>query len=109
MGGMIIANKSGKTVSGFEFRVSSSAFIGGHQLTRNPKLETQTMISIRPFIAADVPLGMRLKAQAGWNQTEADWRRMQGMQPDGCFVAELGGIAAGTVMTCIFGDVAWIA
>ncbi len=67
------------------------------------------MPSIRPFTAADVPLGMRLKEQAGWNQLAADWRRMLAMQPDGCFVAEHDGDAAGTVMTCIFGEVAWIA
>lgn len=67
------------------------------------------MIFIRPFTAADVPLGMRLKQQAGWNQLEADWRRMLDMQPGGGFVAEYGGTPAGTVMTCVLGDVAWIA
>jgi GNAT superfamily N-acetyltransferase len=59
--------------------------------------------------AADVPLGMRLKGQAGWNQVEADWRRFLDMQPDGCFVAELDGVAVGTTVACIFGRVAWIA
>ncbi|HUE69426.1 MAG TPA: GNAT family N-acetyltransferase [Pirellulaceae bacterium] len=67
------------------------------------------MLAIRPFTAADVPLGMRLKTQAGWNQLEADWRRMLDMQPDGCFVAEYGSTPVGTVMTCIFDGVAWIA
>ena len=67
------------------------------------------MISIRSFAAADVPLGMRLKTQAGWNQLEGDWRRMLDMQPSGGFIAEYGGTSAGTVMTCAFGDVAWIA
>lgn len=57
----------------------------------------------------DVPLGMRLKEQAGWNQTETDWRRCLDLQPDGCFVAEHDGIAVGTVTTCIFGSIAWIA
>lgn len=57
----------------------------------------------------DVPLGMRLKEQAGWNQTEADWRRCLELQPDGCFVAEHEGVAVGTVTTCIFGSIAWIA
>lgn len=67
------------------------------------------MLAIRPFAEANVPLGMRLKSQAGWNQLEADWRRMLEMQPGGGFVAEYGGTPAGTVMTCIFGEVAWIA
>jgi GNAT superfamily N-acetyltransferase len=58
---------------------------------------------------ADLPLGLRLKAQAGWNQLEADWRRALDLQPDGCFVAELDGAPAGTVATCVFGPVAWVA
>jgi ribosomal protein S18 acetylase RimI-like enzyme len=57
----------------------------------------------------DVPLGMALKGQAGWNQTEADWRRFLMLQPDGCFVAEWNGTPAGTVTTCIFGTTAWVA
>lgn len=68
-----------------------------------------TRLRIRHFAAADVPLGMRLKALAGWNQLEADWQRMLEMQPDGCFVAERDAHPVGTVMTCIFGSVAWIA
>jgi GNAT superfamily N-acetyltransferase len=59
--------------------------------------------------AADVPLGMRLKAQAGWNQTEADWRRALRLGAGGCFVAELDGAAVGTTTTCVFGPVAWVA
>ena len=67
------------------------------------------MLLIRRFTDADVALGMRLKEQVGWNQLEADWRRMHQMQPDGGFVAEYEGEPSGTVMTCIFGDVAWVA
>jgi GNAT superfamily N-acetyltransferase len=59
--------------------------------------------------AADVLLGMRLKEQAGWNQTEADWRRFLDLAPDGCFVAELDGAPAGTVAVFVFGPVAWVA
>ncbi len=67
------------------------------------------MVHIRPLTNADVPLGMRLKQQAGWNQLEADWRRFLDMEPDGCFVAEWDGIPVGTTTTCVFGAVAWIA
>ena len=67
------------------------------------------MLRIRGMTVADIPLGMRLKEQAGWNQVEADWRRLLDLQPDGCFVAELDGIPAGTVTTCRFGPVAWVA
>src|SRR5690242_17875638 len=59
--------------------------------------------------SADVPLGLRLREQAGWNQTEADWRRFLALEPDGCFVAELDGAAAGTAAAFVFGPVAWVA
>jgi GNAT superfamily N-acetyltransferase len=67
------------------------------------------MLHVRPMTRADVPLGMRLKAQAGWNQLEADWLRFLDLQPDGAFVAELDGTPAGTAATCRFGSVAWVA
>jgi predicted N-acetyltransferase YhbS len=67
------------------------------------------MTHIRPLTAADLPLGLRLNRQAGWNQTEADWRRFLDLQPDGCFVAEHDGTPAGTTVTTLFGPVAWIA
>jgi GNAT superfamily N-acetyltransferase len=67
------------------------------------------VIHIRAMIVRDVPLGMRLKQQAGWNQTEADWRRCLDLEPDGCFVAELDGEAVATTTTCVFGLVAWVA
>jgi GNAT superfamily N-acetyltransferase len=67
------------------------------------------MIHLRLMTPRDVPLGMRLKEQAGWNQTETDWRRCLELQPDGCFVAERDGVVVGTVTTCIFGSIAWIA
>jgi predicted N-acetyltransferase YhbS len=67
------------------------------------------MIEIRLMGAADLPLGLKLCRQAGWNQVASDWRRFMAMQPQGCFVAELDGVAVGTTVTCIFGSVAWIA
>ena len=67
------------------------------------------MIRIRALTHDDIPLAMKLKDQAGWNQTEADWRRFLDMEPDGCFAAEWDGQAVGTTVTCVFGSVAWIA
>lgn len=64
---------------------------------------------IRRMTLADIDLGMRLKAQAGWNQTEADWRRYLRLQPDGCFMAEIDGVGVGTTACFVFGSVAWIA
>jgi GNAT superfamily N-acetyltransferase len=67
------------------------------------------VIHIRQMTTADIPLGMELKEQAGWNQTEADWLRFLDVEPDGCFVAEWNGEPVATTTTCIFGDVAWVA
>ena len=43
---------------------------------------------------ADVPLGMRLKAIAGWNQREADWRLL--LEAGDGFVALVDGLPVGT-------------
>ena len=59
--------------------------------------------------AADVADGMRLKAEAGWNQVEADWRRFLALGGEGCFVAERQGQVVGSVTTCRFGPVGWVA
>ena len=67
------------------------------------------MISVRAMTVGDVPLGLRLARQAGWNQLEVDWRRFLAMQPDGCFVGDLNGEPVATTVTCILGPVAWIA
>jgi predicted N-acetyltransferase YhbS len=66
-------------------------------------------ISIRLMTADDVPMAMVLKTEAKWNQVEADWLRFLDMQPDGCFVAEVDGEPVGTTVTCVFGEVAWVA
>lgn len=57
----------------------------------------------------DIPAGMRLKAAAEWNQTEADWRLFLDLNPDGCYVALHGSEVVGTVTTIDYGDLAWIA
>lgn len=67
------------------------------------------MIVIREYNSSDLHFGMQLKTAAGWNQTDADWRRAFELEPHGCFVAEYEGRVAGTTTVCVFGDVAWIA
>ena len=51
---------------------------------------------------------MRLKDAAGWNQTEADWRRLLSLEPNGCFAAVQDGHLVGTTTTIIYGELAWI-
>ncbi len=67
------------------------------------------MIQIRPMTRRDVPLGIRLTRQAGWNQTHSDWRRFLHLEPAGCLVALWDGHPAGTAVTSVFDSVAWIA
>jgi predicted N-acetyltransferase YhbS len=66
------------------------------------------MLSIRTMNAADVPLGMHLKDAAGWNQTEADWRRLLALEPAGCFVAESDGRPVATTCVTVFPPVGWV-
>jgi len=50
---------------------------------------------------ADIPAALRLSTQAGWNQLEADWRRLIGLWPDGCFAGRVDGhlVATATLAT----------
>lgn len=66
-------------------------------------------LSIGNLADADLPSALALSRAAGWNQTENDWRRMIGMQPEGAFLGVWSGAPAGTVLANIFGRVAWIA
>ena len=72
-------------------------------------------IRLRRMDFADLPLGMQLKEQAGWNQTEADWKRLLALAlapapaADGGCVAEWHGEPVGTAVACAFDHVGWIA
>ena len=44
------------------------------------------MLSIRPMTFADIGLGLRLRQQARWNQTPADWARFLSLEPTGRWV-----------------------
>jgi GNAT superfamily N-acetyltransferase len=64
---------------------------------------------VRLATPSDLPGLMRLKAAAGWNQTEDDWLRLLRLQPDGCFVMEADGVAAASTTALTYpGDLAWI-
>ena len=65
-------------------------------------------VEIRLLLEADIPAAMRLKEAAGWNQTEADWRRLLKLEPNGCFGAIKDGRLVGTTTTTIHGELAWI-
>ena len=59
--------------------------------------------------AGDVDAAMQLKKTANWNQTAADWERILGLEPEGCFVDERAGTVTGTTTALRYGtDLAWI-
>lgn len=66
-------------------------------------------VSMRVMTQADIPLGMKLKRQAGWNQTRQDWQRFLTLSPQGCFIAAVNGNDVGSAATFVMGDIAWIA
>ena len=53
---------------------------------------------LRPMTLADIPAGLALCRQSGWNQTARDWRFLLTLAPEGAFVAELDAAVAGTVI-----------
>jgi GNAT superfamily N-acetyltransferase len=66
-------------------------------------------INIRLLFESDITAAMQLKAAAGWNQTEEDWRRLLALEPNGCFAAVKGGRLVGTTTTTTYGnELAWI-
>jgi GNAT superfamily N-acetyltransferase len=67
------------------------------------------MADTRLITEADIPAAMRLKEAAGWNQTEADWRNVMRLAPDGCFGIDAGGALAATATAVCYGqELAWI-
>jgi GNAT superfamily N-acetyltransferase len=71
-------------------------------------VESSSAIEIRLLFESDIPSAMRLKDAAGWNQTEADWRRLLSLQPNGCFAAVKDDRLVGTTTTTIYDELAWI-
>ncbi|MCC7372191.1 MAG: GNAT family N-acetyltransferase [Chloroflexi bacterium] len=67
------------------------------------------VVRIRALTTADIPAGQRLRAQAGWNQTAADWQRLLAWEPEGCWVAERDGQVLGTTSVTTYGQrIAWV-
>jgi GNAT superfamily N-acetyltransferase len=66
-------------------------------------------LEIRLLFESDIPAAMQLKEAAGWNQTEADWRRLLELEPNGCFAAIENDQLVGTTTTTTYKeDLAWI-
>lgn len=64
---------------------------------------------LRTLRADDVPAAFQLSAQAGWNQTEEDWRMLLELSPEGCLGIEAdGNLVATTTLLCFGQRLAWI-
>ncbi|MEO7142490.1 MAG: GNAT family N-acetyltransferase, partial [Bryobacteraceae bacterium] len=64
---------------------------------------------IRLLTELDVNAALKLSQEAGWNQTEADWRRVLALAPDGCFAIDReGSLAATATVVCYGRALAWI-
>ena len=64
---------------------------------------------MRRLRAEDIPAAAQLSAQAGWNQTEEDWRTLLELSPEGCLAIEVDGhLAATTTLLCYGRRLAWI-
>lgn len=65
--------------------------------------------AVRALSPAGVADAFELSQLAGWNQTEADWRRLLSLAPDGCFCVEQGARVVATATLVRYEcDCAWI-
>src|SRR5947209_18420043 len=65
--------------------------------------------AVRQLMLMDVTEARELSGLAGWNQTEADWRRLLALSPHGCFCIEGAGRGVATATLVAYeGDCAWI-
>ena len=64
---------------------------------------------LRTLRMDDVPAAFQLSAEAGWNQTEEDWRTLLGLAPESCFGIEIRGqLASTTTLLCYGRRLGWI-
>jgi ribosomal protein S18 acetylase RimI-like enzyme len=70
-----------------------------HDMDQPLPASSNPAITLRPLRSGDIGFANELRSIAGWNQTETDWRGYLQFEPEGCFVAEVGGRAAGTATT----------
>ncbi|NIO36267.1 GNAT family N-acetyltransferase [Candidatus Bathyarchaeota archaeon] len=65
-------------------------------------------VHIRKFSEDDIDFAHRMNLEEGWNNTRADIKRMFNYEPEGCFIAEISGKAAGHVFSVGYGRLGWI-
>jgi len=66
-------------------------------------------LEIRPLTMADLPAALRLSTQAGWNQLDADWRRLLALWPDNCLAGCIDGRLVATATLATYGaKLGWV-
>ena len=64
---------------------------------------------LRKLTLDDVPAAIALSTEAGWNQTEDDWRTLIELSPEGCLAIEAdGAIVASATLLCYGRHLAWV-
>lgn len=64
--------------------------------------------SIRPFKDEDIDFAYKLDLMEQWNHTRNDIKRVLSFEPNGCFIAEIGGEPVGHVFSISYGRLGWI-
>ena len=64
--------------------------------------------SIRPFKDEDIDFAYKLDLMEQWNHTINDIKRVLSFEPNGCFMAEIGGESVGHVFSVSYGRLGWI-
>ena len=64
---------------------------------------------LRKLTHGDIPAAIQLSIEAGWNQTEDDWRLLVELAPDGCFGIEIDRELVSTATLFTYGTkLAWV-
>jgi len=64
---------------------------------------------VRTLAPSDAPRALELSTEAGWNQTENDWRLLISLAPNGCLGIEADGQLASTATLVCYGrQLAWV-
>ena len=79
------------------------------RLEREPRYAGPGAVAMRAMLPADIEAAMRLKAIAGWDQVEEDWRLFLDLDPQAGIVAVHNGRVVGTATVIRHGaGVAWV-
>lgn len=64
---------------------------------------------LRKLAAGNIPAALELSIEAGWNQTEEDWRLLLDLFPESCLAIEVSGEIVATATLITYGRrLAWI-